>query len=404
MKISRNTLKVSIHLLIFYIILFQNALESKIKILSSLDEIVSVIIMLLAVGVVLKEKSIKLNKYNFKILVSLIILFILGMLSNYIYDYQMIKYSLYDFIIFSKGFGVFISSLILFRNLDIKIYKNMLNKQLKLISSVMFLLILLNLVIRIFPEGDVRYGIPTQQLFFSHQTYLASCCILIIALLTAFMRENKSNILNISLLFVVIVMTGRTKAIAMIPVYYIMYYIVVLKNKFIDLKRIVIIFGLISTLAYEKIITYFSNDDWARTALMKTSLTIAKDKFPFGSGCGTFASWISGKYYSRIYYEYGLDRVYGLSPTYHMYVADTFWPMVLGQFGIFGLFLVINILIQIYKIIKINRTKNIYYYLAQMIMFIYLIILSTAETSYTSPIAVIYFMIIAILSHTKITE
>lgn len=82
-----------------------------------------------------------------------------------------------------------------------------------------------------------------------------------------------------------------------------------------------------------------------------------------------------------------------------MFVADTFWPMVLGQFGFIGLFLVIYILLQIHQIIKNNRKENAYYYLAQMILFVYLIILSTAETSYTSPIAVIYFMIIALLTY-----
>ena len=44
-------------------------------------------------------------------------------------------------------------------------------------------------------------------------------------------------------------------------------------------------------------------------------------------------------YFSILYNKYNLNTVYGLSPNYHYFVADSFYTMLLGQFGYIGLFL-----------------------------------------------------------------
>jgi hypothetical protein len=75
----------------------------------------------------------------------------------------------------------------------------------------------------------------------------------------------------------------------------------------------------------------------ARFALHYTSVQIAIDHFPFGTGLATFASHASRVYYSDVYYSYGLANVWGLSPEYPEFITDTFWPMVLGEGGIVAL-------------------------------------------------------------------
>jgi hypothetical protein len=75
----------------------------------------------------------------------------------------------------------------------------------------------------------------------------------------------------------------------------------------------------------------------ARFALHYTSLQIAADHFPFGSGLASFASHASRVYYSDVYYSYGLVNVWGLSPQYPEFITDTFWPMVLGEGGVAAL-------------------------------------------------------------------
>jgi hypothetical protein len=75
----------------------------------------------------------------------------------------------------------------------------------------------------------------------------------------------------------------------------------------------------------------------ARVALYQASVLVARDHFPLGAGLGRFGSWMSRTNYSDLYYQYGLDRVYGLSPGFPTFITDTFWPQVLGEVGVVGL-------------------------------------------------------------------
>lgn len=75
----------------------------------------------------------------------------------------------------------------------------------------------------------------------------------------------------------------------------------------------------------------------ARVALYQASLLVARDHFPLGTGLGRFGSWMSRTNYSDVYYQYGLDKVYGLSPRFPTFITDTFWPQVLGELGLVGL-------------------------------------------------------------------
>jgi hypothetical protein len=74
-----------------------------------------------------------------------------------------------------------------------------------------------------------------------------------------------------------------------------------------------------------------------RPALYAGSVAIAIDQFPIGAGFGRYGSHISRVFYSPLYEELGLSRVYGLRPRSPIAVTDTFWPMILGETGIIGL-------------------------------------------------------------------
>lgn len=86
--------------------------------------------------------------------------------------------------------------------------------------------------------------------------------------------------------------------------------------------------------------TYVGADDpmrVARNAMYATSFQLARDSFPIGVGFGLFGGFASRLNYSPIYFEYGLSRVWGLSPDNPRFIMDAFWPHVLGQFGVIGL-------------------------------------------------------------------
>lgn len=74
----------------------------------------------------------------------------------------------------------------------------------------------------------------------------------------------------------------------------------------------------------------------ARTELYRSSVSVAADHWPFGVGLGRFGTITAMNHYSPVYYEYGLNRVYGLEPG-GSFGTDTFWPAILGEAGVIGL-------------------------------------------------------------------
>jgi hypothetical protein len=75
----------------------------------------------------------------------------------------------------------------------------------------------------------------------------------------------------------------------------------------------------------------------ARGALYIGAVEIGADRFPLGAGLGRYASLMSRIEYSPLYEEYGLSEIRGLGPDNPLYATDTFWPQILGEFGVIGL-------------------------------------------------------------------
>lgn len=101
----------------------------------------------------------------------------------------------------------------------------------------------------------------------------------------------------------------------------------------------ILIFGTKTKFLFEdKVYSYLQSpglNKEARNILYNTGFRIAKDFFPLGSGLGTFGGWIAALYYSPLYSKYGISPVYGLGPRGH-FLTDTFWPYIIGEFGVIG--------------------------------------------------------------------
>jgi hypothetical protein len=161
---------------------------------------------------------------------------------------------------------------------------------------------------------------------------------------------------------------------------------------------IVVVFAFGDTVApiflegYEQ---YFNPSDpykVARNAMYLTSFRLASDYFPFGPGFGVFGGFASQMYYSSIYYEYGLSRVWGLSPEYSRFMMDAFWPHVLGQFGFFGLAAFCMIFIGIWRpVLQVYRNAKTPWLraiaLASLLTFVEALVESTAESTFESTLS-----------------
>lgn len=178
--------------------------------------------------------------------------------------------------------------------------------------------------------------------------YAVSCLITSFAYYYISRQNTKAKIMSL-----LIVMPGlfadKAKFIATFVI--IIYVIFFLKKKIkFNIKYITIIFLLTAIAIYlnfEKFSNYFIiglDNGMARAYFYYYSIVILTTYIPFGSGFGTFGTEATRLYYSPLYYEYGINNVWGCSPfdagTEYSFIADTFFP-VLAEFGICGIVLFI---------------------------------------------------------------
>ena len=131
----------------------------------------------------------------------------------------------------------------------------------------------------------------------------------------------------------------------------------------------------------------------ARPAYYRTAVEIIfKDYIPFGSGLASFATATCAKYYSPLYYQYGLNSIWGLSPQHPMFIADAFYP-TLAQYGLVGVILFIIFWIRRYK--EIYAISELKYYKVGFLCMFALFLESVADTSYLSGKGMGYFMLMA---------
>lgn len=243
--------------------------------------------------------------------------------------------------------------------------------------------------------SEVRF-VKCYKFFFQHPTFYVFSCVMILAVLvTDSIKKNRGYLLlNCLLIF----MAQRTKGYLVI----VLLLAIILfgesrlsklfnringKTK-IKRKYVVIVCAVVIAVGWvigkSKLISYMS---WgltaARPALYLVGLQIASDMFPFGSGFGTFASYLSGESYSNIYSMYGISGVWGITQEKYNYISDTFWPYIYGQFGYFGLLAYVFLIFGIIKN-QFSKISNYNRIIAFFIIWVYAIFASGAEAFFTN--------------------
>ena len=137
---------------------------------------------------------------------------------------------------------------------------------------------------------------------------------------------------------------------------------------------------------------------YARAALILTSFLILWDYFPFGSGFASFGSYPSSENYSTLYYEYNLDKVYGLSPDMPDFIMDTYYS-TMAQYGVAGWFLFIYFWISAYRPLRtmVRHHKLIPLFSVGSLLICYLLIESVGGTSISQPSGQTAMMLLGII-------
>ena len=314
------------------------------------------------------------EKAHIKILGCLSGIVIVGLMGNLRWNWALNnKAILIDIVACVK----FFITIIIIQNLySEKDYKKQLKKYcipvLKVMTIVMFICGIISIFTDIgMSQEEIRYGIRPYYFLFTHPTSYVMRNIMILSLLNI----TESNSFKYDMIIVInIILAMRSKGIIIVGVYIYLKYIgeYIQKYKMLYLSGV----GIISAyVIIKKLIEYSQYSRTTRGTLYEGAILLMKKCFPIGSGLGTYASSVSGKYLSKVYDFIYIDRIF-TNGKVGSGLGDAGYAYYIGQFGIIGVFLFGVLLVYMYKMcIKKNGKLN----LAILIIFVYIIIALTAE-------------------------
>lgn len=155
-------------------------------------------------------------------------------------------------------------------------------------------------------------------------------------------RDNKFKILAILSAFSLIMSGQRMEGLAVLMILTLAY----ISKNFGFLSRyfiikflpILVLFCVIGAVFYISILDFnnsFNNYDNARLVLYLGSFELANDNFPLGEGLSTFGSSTSVSNPGAAYGKLGITELWWFVGA--SYLTDTFWAMIIGESGWFGL-------------------------------------------------------------------
>ena len=348
---------------VFIVILLNTIFEQYVPVLKYLDETATILslgyIFIYLAGV----KRFQSVKY---ILMLLLVTIITGVAGNIFGKYQeSIVAILKDILAYVKA-PIIACALIMRKGINNKDDDQALDAAYiisKCFVTVVFIFGIVSLVKDIGMSYDFRRGIFSFKFLYSHPTFLASSLVLASVVLVAYDKDSfKSKLLFYMETVITLILTMRDKAIAYAVLFIILVFLLPNLHK-VRKITILIASGMAFVFAYfisrSKIQEYLTWSWSPRAALYTNGISVLKNCFPIGSGFATFASSISGEYYSKLYYLFGMNMKPGVGPGDYVDLSDAGMAYYIAQFGILGLILFIAVLTLIFKeALFIYRNQN----------------------------------------------
>lgn len=363
---------------------------------SSIDELCAVVLFYIAIKdyVHLASRSINCCRIGRIVLVSALFLGV-GALCTVVFKIQTDVYPvLIDVFTSGKGLFCLAAALYLARTRATKAdgFVRSVVTECKILTVILFIAVLINLLadVGFDGEGGLRYGIRPFAFVFYHPTIVVYLVTGIAAVLLA--HEDRP-IKWCVLLCVVLVATLRSKGFGEAVVIALVVLALCVKDKKAKLRWWHVLIGLAALVmvGWSQLEYYYlsaASNDQARTILTQTSMELAAAHFPVGTGFATYGSAITAdpQYYSVLYYHYGFNMIWGLSPEQPGFITDSFWPTVIGQFGYLGLVLMVIaiafILIDGYRYSSACNPRVLGSFL---VIIAYLFLSSTSESAFFAP-------------------
>lgn len=392
---SITSRKICLFLFLVILFLIQNRLQQWSGVFQYLDELFALLfIPVFLYWMIKKKEKIQWTKSKKLFFLLLMIFWMSGWSGYFVYHYQPLSNTIKDAYVNLKFFMAMGASFLLFadQKMDFEQLKKKVWPILNAIVIVLFVLCLIDLLFGVF-STETRYGMRAIKLFYSAYTILVGECVFLSAIFLWFFGQKRKKIIPpLVMLAFIMLSTRRVKSVGAVACILLVCLLVFYKGKKLSKKvkvfsACVIIIALFAGVF--QVVSYYimMGTESARAVLTIGAPFIAKDHFPFGTGWGTYGSAFSVDPYSPVYGMYQMDGVWGISPGYHEFVSDTFWPMILGECGIFGFLAFIGVCVLFVKkvcTLKVNKSA----FASALIPFLYLMISSSSESAFANPIAV----------------
>lgn len=357
---------------------------------SMVDEIYTGYIIIVGIAYLAIYRRNNLIKDEKKILMVYIAIVILGILGNNKSKFQTNNSAIIiETITWGKLFLTYIFLMEIMRKEKSEKYYEISLMLIKFLTVCSIILEILNLlkIIKL-ADGYDRFGIPSFSLF-GHPSAASTIFAVAVAMLLYDEKKNKKWIYACLILEI---LTFRFKAIIFCCI---VIYIKFFMKRKISFGKILFVLIIGIAIAWNQIEFYFLNSTASRAVALKTSVEIANDYFPLGSGLATFGTSSSGKYYSKAYIKYNLNNRWGFTEKNYAYIGDGGWATIIAQFGWLGTALFIYMIYLFSRaIFKRNKNEIITPYLA---IISYILIASTNETIFISAHCVLFSLAAAIL-------
>lgn len=370
------------------IFIFHNVLENAVHALRVFDELIALLCFPLAAYDYLKNKramGVKVTKTKKAELLLLAAFLLCGLAGNVIYKFQPTWVVAFSAVLAAKFFMILLSAGYIQKFLQVKLEEQGLIVYGLSIGWFLYFVISL-LLPGIFPALAAWDICAKSSLLFA---------------LLIFCERKKAWLYRVCLLLMLamLLLSGKEKAYGAILVFGLFYYLIVHRKVQTKVRYIFYMAVPIAILAWDKIYFYYveGNGRYAKSIMTSTSLQIAKDYFPIGTGFGTFGSNYAKEVYSPVYYLYGIANDGQLGAESKQYLTDVFWPILFGETGVLGTIiycgLIILLFVQIQRVFFYNKKK----YLLLIFMYVFMLMTTFTEAGFMQPMVMVFAFIMGVV-------
>ncbi|MHC5280136.1 hypothetical protein [Listeria kieliensis] len=329
-------------MILFILVLFSGLLQNIIPVMGTINNLIGFLFMGLALYKVFYQNARgrkTITRTGIWVILTVIVLFMIALIPNLaLHEHNLLKEQVITFYGDIKFLIIFFCGKYFFGGIDLRVTVLWMKRISLLFTISCFLAYGLNLVVPFLDSFDTRFGIHTYSFGFGHPAQFALVVIIFSAIRFLFALLEKTTPPYVYLIsnFVLIFIAGRSTSIG----FYICFLILAFVLPY--LKRIPFSFaGILGAVfiwfAWDRIMNQiFGSTGEARGLLLRTSIQIAKEHFPFGAGLGMFGSHAARVHYSPLFARYNLDSVWGLSPNNPQFATDSYWAMIIGELGFLG--------------------------------------------------------------------